>query len=127
VTEYDVLVETRARDDLADRYRYLLRTASPSAADEWLDEMADAMNSLTSLPDRCPLAPEDDAFPVTVRQLLRTRHRILFTVSEETKTVHVLQSDIRPADGGRADAPPRRRSGDAHGPAAGRQRRLSPR
>ncbi|MFW6192522.1 MAG: type II toxin-antitoxin system RelE/ParE family toxin [Gemmatimonadota bacterium] len=90
MTTYDVLVETRARDDLADRYRHLLRTASPSAADAWLDEMADAMNSLASLPDRCPLAPEDDAFPGTIRQLLRARHRILFTVSEETATVHVL-------------------------------------
>lgn len=57
MTSYEVVVESRARDDLARRYRYLLRSASPAAADEWLDDMADALASLASLPSRCPLAP----------------------------------------------------------------------
>lgn len=85
-----MVVESRARDDLARRYRYLLTSSSPAAADAWLDDMAEPLASLSSLPDRCPLAPEDDAFPVTIRQLLRASHRILFTVSSETETVHVL-------------------------------------
>lgn len=76
--------------DLTNHYRYLTRTASPEVADDWLEEIRDAVESLTSLPDRCPIAPESDAFPVTIRQLLTGSLRILFTVSHETKSVHVL-------------------------------------
>lgn len=83
-------MEDRASDDLAGRYRYLARTASVRAADDWLSAISEALASLSSLPERCPIAPESDAFPVSIRQLLVGSVRILFTVSQETKSVHVL-------------------------------------
>lgn len=83
-------MEERAQDDLAGRFRYLERTATPQAADAWLDEILDALESLAILPERCPIAPESDLFPVAIRQLLVGSVRILFTVSPETRTVHVL-------------------------------------
>lgn len=55
-----------------------------------MSEISDALESLTSLPERCPLAPENDAFPATIRQLVVGSVRILFTVSHETRSVHVL-------------------------------------
>lgn len=83
-------LEDPASDDLVARYRYLMRTESVQAADRWLDQIGEAIDSLTSLPDRCPLAPENDAFPVVIRQLITGSTRIYFTVSNETKAAHVL-------------------------------------
>lgn len=88
--QYDVIVESRARDDLRFRYRQLIRTTSPAAAERWLRDLEEALGSLSSLPGRCPVAPESGAFSVTIRQLLARDQRILFTVSAETSTVHVL-------------------------------------
>lgn len=85
-----MVLESRAREDLESRYRYLARTASFAAAKSWLEAIVAALESLASLPDRCPLASENDAFSVTIRQLLQGSDRILFTVSRDTRRVHVL-------------------------------------
>lgn len=84
------MIESRATEDVESRYRYLARTASFEVAEAWLDEVTNAMKSLETLPDRCPLAPEDDSFPVSIRHLLHRADRILFTVSHGTRVVHVL-------------------------------------
>jgi plasmid stabilization system protein ParE len=51
-----------------------------------------AIASLAEFPKRCPLAPENSAFPFEVRQLLYGKkphtYRILFTI--EGQTVYVL-------------------------------------
>ncbi len=58
----------------------------------WFAALQDAIASLAEFPQRCPLAPENDAFPFEVRHLLYGRrpnvYRILFTIEE--KTVFVL-------------------------------------
>jgi plasmid stabilization system protein ParE len=58
----------------------------------WFLALHDAIASLASFPERCPLAPENTVFPYEVRQLLYGRkphvYRILFTIQGET--VHVL-------------------------------------
>lgn len=61
-----------------------------AAADRWLEDITEALDSLATLPERCSLAPENDAFGVTIRQLLHGSDRILFTVSQDTETVHIL-------------------------------------
>lgn len=40
------------------------------------------------MPERCPLAPENDAFEVEIRQLIYRSHRVLFTVLGSR--VHIL-------------------------------------
>ena len=58
----------------------------------WFLALEDAIASLAEFPRRCPLAPENAAFPFEVRQLLYGRaphvYRILFTI--EGETVYVL-------------------------------------
>ncbi|MDX2100881.1 MAG: type II toxin-antitoxin system RelE/ParE family toxin [Leptolyngbyaceae cyanobacterium bins.59] len=64
----------------------------PSFADPWLDGLLKALDTLKKFPNRCPLAPENDAFQEEVRQLLygkqRNAYRILFTLREDI--VYVL-------------------------------------
>jgi plasmid stabilization system protein ParE len=58
----------------------------------WFVALQDAIASLAEFPERCPLAPENVAFPFEVRHLLYGRkphvYRILFTI--EHQTVYVL-------------------------------------
>ena len=58
----------------------------------WFQGLEDAMASLSELPQRCPVAPEDSGFPFEVRHLLYGRkphvYRVLFTIQGDT--VYVL-------------------------------------
>jgi plasmid stabilization system protein ParE len=58
----------------------------------WFQGLEDAMASLSELPQRCPLAPEDSGLPFEVRHLLYGRkphvYRVLFTVQGDT--VYIL-------------------------------------
>jgi plasmid stabilization system protein ParE len=57
----------------------------------WLEGLKDALDSLSQLPHRCPLAPESVVFPFEVRQLLHGRkphqYRVLFTIEADAVIV----------------------------------------
>ncbi len=68
---------------------------SPEQAGRWQQGLEHAIGSLRELPTRCPLAPENDAFEVEIRQLLYGRYRVLFTCVDEDgdgrqETVRIL-------------------------------------
>jgi len=68
----------------------------------WYRAIYDAIDSLSSLPLRCPVAPENSLFSEEIRQLLcgRKPHqsRILFTIQDETVLiVHIRHSRRLPA------------------------------
>jgi toxin ParE1/3/4 len=70
-------------------------------AEVWLDGVIAAVDTLTSLPRRCPLAPENDDFDVEVRQLLYGEFRILFIVEDEVvRVLHVRHGARRFLDPG---------------------------
>ena len=58
----------------------------------WFQGLKDILDSLSELPHRCSLAPENVEFPFEVRQLLYGRkpnqYRVLFTI--EANTVIIL-------------------------------------
>jgi plasmid stabilization system protein ParE len=66
---------------------------SPVAAAKWLQGIREAINTLSEMPLRCPVAGDDFGPDAIVRQLFygrrRNRYRILFTVDEGT--VYVLR------------------------------------
>lgn len=69
-----------------------IRQHSNASDSEWFDGLMEAINSLEKSPQRCSLAPENDAFDEEIRQLLygkrRNTYRIIFTVSGQT--VYIL-------------------------------------
>jgi len=89
--KYRVLIQPRALRDLRSAY---LRTAqhAPQTAARWLGRFQAALQSLSSSPERCPLAPESDAVDQDIRQLLfgqrRNVYRALFIIRDSQ--VHVL-------------------------------------
>jgi plasmid stabilization system protein ParE len=63
--------------------------------------LQDAIASLAKFPERCPLAPENAAFPFEVRQLLYGYaphvYRILFTIEGQTVCVlHIRHGRRQP-------------------------------
>ncbi len=48
------------------------------------------IQSLTTLPLRCPLAPENDFFEEELRHLIIQNYRILYTIAENT--VYILHA-----------------------------------
>jgi plasmid stabilization system protein ParE len=59
---YEVVVQPVAEAELEEAYRYIWKD-SPERAARWRRRVLAKAESLSRLPQRCPLAPENDAFP----------------------------------------------------------------
>ena len=85
-------------------YNYIEHQQSTEAAHTWAAGLMDAINSLKTMPRRCHLARENEAFPYEIRQLLygkgSSSHRIIFTVRENAVSIlHIRsssQDDLMP-------------------------------
>jgi plasmid stabilization system protein ParE len=89
VTTYRVVVTAGAERDLQGAHDWY-RQHNPEAATRWLATMRDAILSLSEFPEAHPLAPENDAFDMPIRQKvagLSAPWRILFMVEGHTVTV----------------------------------------
>jgi plasmid stabilization system protein ParE len=88
MTEYQIEVSEPAEAEIDTAYYYLL-LRSPQAATRLRQGLAKAIRSLTQMPSRCPLAPENGRLDRPIRQLLyrhgSTTYRILFIVIEATE------------------------------------------
>ncbi|HLL48217.1 MAG TPA: type II toxin-antitoxin system RelE/ParE family toxin [Longimicrobiaceae bacterium] len=96
---FSVLIQPPAEDDAEAAYLYIQERA-PQAAEAWLDGLLAAIETLSTMPERCALAPENDAFAEEIRQLLYRSHRVLFTVRGAEVHIlhirHVAQDRLRP-------------------------------
>ena len=93
---YRVFVTKNTKSNIRD---YFLRAAekAPLAAERWLDRFESAIASLSVHPQRCGLAPENDAVEPEIRQLLFGRpgsvFRVLFTVAgTEVQVLHIRRA-----------------------------------
>ncbi|MBN2023869.1 MAG: type II toxin-antitoxin system RelE/ParE family toxin [Pirellulales bacterium] len=89
--KYRLIIQPPAFDDLDEAYQWI-REQAPEAAARWFNGFVEALNSLITSPERCGLAPENDAVEPEIRQLLYGRrsgvYRALFTITRNE--VHVL-------------------------------------
>lgn len=86
---YEVIVQPDAEAELEECYRYIWKDA-PERAARWRRQVLQRALSLERFPIRCVLAPENGAFGYEVRQLIVGAYRLLFTIDEPTRQVHVL-------------------------------------
>ena len=84
---YEVRLSETAEAEIDDAVLYLARF-SARAAERWHAGLLEAVQSLSYLPRRCPLAPENSLFDREVRQLIyrrgRTAYRLLYAIFEAT-------------------------------------------
>ncbi|MBE9082840.1 type II toxin-antitoxin system RelE/ParE family toxin [Tolypothrix sp. LEGE 11397] len=89
---FQVNVSPPAIADIENIYLWL-KAQNSTFADQWFNELTQAIDSLEQLPARCPLAPESQELDREVRQLLcRTSKkmivRILFGIAGSQVSVY---------------------------------------
>ena len=90
---YRLFIQPPALDDLDEAYQWI-RDRTPEAAARWFDGFVEALHSLRTNPERCGLAPENDAVRPEIRQILYGRRngvfRALFTVvGSDVRVLHI--------------------------------------
>lgn len=91
--KYRLIIQPPALDDLDEAYQWI-REQAPEAAVRWFNGFVEALNTLTTFPDRCGRAPENDAVEAEVSQLLYGRrsgvYRALFTITgQDVRVLHI--------------------------------------
>jgi plasmid stabilization system protein ParE len=99
-----IVVTLTARTDAVETFRWIAEQ-SPDAAARWYAGFQKAIAKLSRNPERHPVAEEESELAgITLRQMLYGRrrgiYRILFSIQEETVTVHSVRHSARgPIDG----------------------------
>jgi plasmid stabilization system protein ParE len=78
---------TQAERDLDVILEWLTGQQAGETGQRWFQGLKDTLDSLSELPHRCSLAPENIEFPFEVRQLLYGskphQYRVLFTIEAD--------------------------------------------
>jgi plasmid stabilization system protein ParE len=99
---FRVELSERAQRDISGIYDWLRSEQVGDAGERWFGALRTAIASLSDLPSRCPLAPENQDAPVEVRQLLYGSrphtYRILFAIEGDVvQVLHIRHARRRPA------------------------------
>lgn len=94
--KYRIEISSVAEAEADSAFLRLSQLMSSTKANQWYSRLLQAIESLSHMPKRCPLARENEYFSQEIRQLLygrgRNSYRILFTILEEQKasTIRIL-------------------------------------
>lgn len=94
--KYRVDISSVAESEIDRAFLSLSQLTSPAKASQWYGGLLEAIESLSTMPNRCPLARENEYFSQDIRQLLydrgRAAYRIVFTIleTEEISSVRIL-------------------------------------
>lgn len=95
---YRVILTQKAKDDLRHYFAVAARHA-PQTAARWLNRFEQVLDSLSTNPDRCSLAPENDLVDQPIYQFLygqrSGRYRVLFTIeADRVLVLHVRRGTL---------------------------------
>src|SRR5262245_56493634 len=86
--KYQVILHPDAEIDIKSSHEWGCRTWGRQNAQTWLRHLHRTItNRLSSVPLRCPTAPESEELDIAVRHLIVGRYRVLFIVEQKTVTV----------------------------------------
>ncbi len=94
--KYRIDISSVAEAEADNAFLQLAQATSSAKANQWYSGLLRAIESLSQMPKRCPLARENEYFSQEIRQLLYGRghnsYRVLFTVLEgqTISTVRIL-------------------------------------
>lgn len=99
---FRVELSERAQRDISAIYDWLCSEQAGDAGERWFGALRLAIASLSDVPSRCPVAPENRDASVTVRQLLYGRrphtYRILSAIEGDVvQVLHIRHARRRPA------------------------------
>ena len=108
---YRIEISSVAEAEADSAFMRLSQVTSLDRASQWHSGLLKAIESLSTMPKRCPLAKENEYFSQEIRQFLygqrRNSYRILFSVLEESSTVRILhvRHSSQPVIGAAPDDP----------------------
>lgn len=80
----------------SDYYYERIAEDSPAAAAAWFDGLFAVIDSLETMPLRCPRAPESQILSIDIRHYIYRKHyRILYTVEGDTVRIHHIRHTAR--------------------------------
>ena len=94
-----VLLTPTAEADLDSILRYIALD-NPAAGRRFIGELRRKMASLTTMAERCPLAPETGLDGLKLRHLIHRRYRIVFTVEQGSVVILQVRHGARTVSGG---------------------------
>ncbi len=83
---YSVLLSRHAENDLAEIYDYIAAD-NPANATAFVLTLEEQILSLSIMPERAPLIPENSLLGTWYRHLIHSKYRIIFKVHDQTVTV----------------------------------------
>ena len=97
---HDVLLTERSQEELQNYHDWWAENRSIEQANCWYTGFIQAMLTLENEPKRCPLAPENEIFPIEIRQLnfglgQKPTHRAVYCVRPDTVVTTVRGSLCR--------------------------------
>lgn len=90
---YRVIVTPEARDQIKEIVAYWEEEESPNRAEDTLDGILKAIDSLAEMPTRHALVPSISKRGTMYRRILSKPYRIVFTINEQEITVTVVDVD----------------------------------
>ena len=92
--KYKVILHPDAELDISSSFKWGCRAWGNEKAKLWVRKLRHTFRKqLTSIPLRCPLAPESEELGISIRHLIVGRYRILFILEGMTvTTLHVRGS-----------------------------------
>ncbi len=95
---YRVDIAAAALRDAKEYHRFILKHSHDALpADTWFYGLMKAVDSLETLPTRCPRIPEQHNFDFPLYQLLYASHRIIFRIDAKVvRVVRIYHSALRP-------------------------------
>ena len=99
---YQIAIEATAERQIRAIVRWKTQNASPTVAARWYNGLLKKVATLRTHPARCPIAAENDKFPLEIRELLYGRRRnvirIIFTIRGDAVSIlyvyHSAQQEL---------------------------------
>jgi plasmid stabilization system protein ParE len=92
--KYRIEISSVAETEADSAFLKLAQVTSYIKASQWYSGLLQAIESLSQMPKRCPLARENKYFSQEIRQLFygrgRNSYRVLFTILEGQDVVRIL-------------------------------------
>lgn len=90
--EFQIEISEPALTDAEEYVAYIREIhKEPEAAAHWFRGLIQAIYSLENLPQRCPMIPEQAAFPFEIRHLIYHAHRIIFRIEKVERRVVIYR------------------------------------
>lgn len=87
-TIYQVEITHTATKDIKEIWKYIAKD-NKIAANRFIDELANQIETLSTHPSRCPNIPENEILKTNYKHLIYKQYRTIFKMSENT--VYILR------------------------------------